>query len=65
MFPSPPAVLDRTWGKMVAMPSVWIVFEDETDLNMYGVFNNPEDAATYADEMEHLGVRNERVTGSV
>ncbi|MDF2561690.1 MAG: hypothetical protein K0R99_3136 [Microbacterium sp.] len=36
------------------MSSVWIVFDDEDDAGIYGVFDNPEDAANFADEVKHM-----------
>jgi hypothetical protein len=36
------------------MSSVWIVFDDEDDAGIYGVFDNPEDAAAFAEEIKHM-----------
>lgn len=37
------------------MQAVWIVFNDEgTDLDIYGVFDNPDDAESYAEEVKNL-----------
>lgn len=36
------------------MTSVWIVFDDEDDAGIYGVFDNPEDAAAFAEEVKHM-----------
>lgn len=36
------------------MKSVWIVFDDEDDAGIYGVFDNREDADAYADEVSHM-----------
>ncbi len=36
------------------MKFVWIVFDDEDDAGIYGVFDNREDADTYADEVSHM-----------
>jgi len=36
------------------MKSVWIVFDDEDDAGIYGVFDNREDADTYAGEVSHM-----------
>lgn len=36
------------------MSSVWIVFDDEDDAGIYGVFDNREDAETYAGEVNHI-----------
>lgn len=34
---------------------VWIVFNDEErDLDIYGVFDNADDAERYAEEVKHL-----------
>lgn len=40
---------------MVAMRTVWIVFNDEEDnLDIYGVFDNADEAADYAEEVKHF-----------
>ncbi|WP_029263976.1 MULTISPECIES: hypothetical protein [unclassified Microbacterium] len=36
------------------MSSVWIVFDDEDDAGIYGVFDNAEDAAAFAEEIKHM-----------
>ncbi len=36
------------------MSSVWIVFDDEDDAGIYGVFNDSEDAAAFAEEIKHM-----------